>query len=459
MAVARRNHKGFVSILLPLVVLSFVLFNGNFLRKVGSNIYIYLHQENGNTRHTKFSGSHTHDNSFPAKKLLTNTEETNDEHLILNTGGNQQGEARAVNGITYDENRVLYKYYRATQDPNYECVIRILKYRRPKAEEVYLDNTIWVKSKCEEMPCYIETRYSLEMRDFRDTDVVVLMPGNDVNYEWKKLIAFRPRGQLWTLYSKESPVHEPQFAPPPELNLGNPYNVSMTFRTGSDIDLSYGHFDRDTQGSKAIKSRKTKLIMWMASRCEPLGWERTKFVKEVQKYLPVDIYGKCGTLQCPKRDWDGCLRIMQKYKFYLALENSECSEYITEKFWSNAYATGMVPIAYGAPKEDYTKTAPPNSFIHLDDFRTMQEFVDYIKLLDKNETMYQSFFEWRRLGKTRMGSGFRTALGPPNLCNLVRKLVEVSLYPENSWRGRTPDFATWWMPTCHHQTELLGVRI
>ena len=33
-----------------------------------------------------------------------------------------------------------------------------------------------------------------------------------------------------------------------------------------------------------------------------------------------------------------------KYKFYVALENSDCDDYITEKVFRNAFQSGMIPI-------------------------------------------------------------------------------------------------------------------
>jgi hypothetical protein len=49
------------------------------------------------------------------------------------------------------------------------------------------------------------------------------------------------------------------------------------------------------------------------------------------RYIDVDIYGTCGRHSCVKEE-NGCRRMLSAdYKFYLAFENSNCVEYITEK--------------------------------------------------------------------------------------------------------------------------------
>ena len=60
-----------------------------------------------------------------------------------------------------------------------------------------------------------------------------------------------------------------------------------------------------------------------------------EYARELAKYIGVDIYGSCGTKRCP-RNSDQCFDMLNKdYKFYLAFENSNCKDYITEKFYVN----------------------------------------------------------------------------------------------------------------------------
>jgi hypothetical protein len=62
---------------------------------------------------------------------------------------------------------------------------------------------------------------------------------------------------------------------------------------------------------------------------------RQQYARELSKHISVDIYGKCGTLKCSSTN--ACRALINKdYKFYLAFENSNCKDYITEKIFVNA---------------------------------------------------------------------------------------------------------------------------
>jgi len=64
---------------------------------------------------------------------------------------------------------------------------------------------------------------------------------------------------------------------------------------------------------------------------------RRKYAQELQKFISVDIYGGCGTKKCPRSKKAECFEMLGKdYKFYLAFENSNCKDYITEKLFINS---------------------------------------------------------------------------------------------------------------------------
>ena len=78
--------------------------------------------------------------------------------------------------------------------------------------------------------------------------------------------------------------------------------------------------------------------------CISLGKsKRWRYIKALKKALgdDLDIWGGCGEKGrerlCKGHYKADCPEI-NSYKFYLAFENTECTEYMTEKMWWNAYA-------------------------------------------------------------------------------------------------------------------------
>ena len=120
--------------------------------------------------------------------------------------------------------------------------------------------------------------------------------------------------------------------------------------------------------------------------------KRDVYFNELAKYIPIDIYGKCGTLKCVSSPGHSCDRLLDEYKFYIAAENSLCPDYVTEKFY-RALSHGVVPVVYGGA--DYTQYGPPHSYVNVANFRSPKELAEYLLLLDKNDALYMEYFRWK----------------------------------------------------------------
>ena len=71
-----------------------------------------------------------------------------------------------------------------------------------------------------------------------------------------------------------------------------------------------------------LKPKIHQKAAWLVSNCHTHS-KREQYVEELQKYFPVDIYGKCGTHSCA--DEKNCHKyIGENYMFYLSFENSIC---------------------------------------------------------------------------------------------------------------------------------------
>ena len=137
---------------------------------------------------------------------------------------------------------------------------------------------------------------------------------------------------------------------------------------------------------------KSRLVAWMVSRCAAAS-KRRDYVNLLQRYIPVDIYGKCGNHTCFPKFSRKCEHLLNTtYKFYLAFENSLCPEYITEKVWLRL-KEDVVPIVLGGA--EYDKYLPKHSYINIKDFSSPRELAKYLTILIKNDTLYNEYFHWK----------------------------------------------------------------
>ena len=187
------------------------------------------------------------------------------------------------------------------------------------------------------------------------------------------------------------------------LNLNdfkNFFNWTMTYRLDSDIVIRYGYVlktikpqlswqKRQHELVKIVKG-KSKLVAWFASNCHTSS-KREMLVKELQKYINIDIYGSCGNLVCKEKAQ--CFDMLEKdYKFYLSFENSVCNDYHTEKLYTVLNKT-VVPIVYGG--ENYSVDAPPHSFIDVQDFDSARHQAKYLIKLNADYAAYMKYFDWK----------------------------------------------------------------
>ena len=119
----------------------------------------------------------------------------------------------------------------------------------------------------------------------------------------------------------------------------------MTYRADSEVLYPYGWLSEKSSPasstprtwlkphptSRALVAKvralgRRKPVAWLVSNCQTSS-QRELYVKELQKHVPVDIFGRCGKpLKCTKGRDECFEEIVQQYKFYLAFENSLCKD-------------------------------------------------------------------------------------------------------------------------------------
>jgi len=140
------------------------------------------------------------------------------------------------------------------------------------------------------------------------------------------------------------------------------FNWTMTFRWDSDVVHPYGWIEpngfipvhpNEGEYQRLIAEPlemnyakgKTKMAAWMVTNCNAVSGRSNLIKQLIDQGIQVDVYGHCGNLTCGIYEYheDGksktdetdepCREMIGKqYKFYFALENALCVDYVTEKY-------------------------------------------------------------------------------------------------------------------------------
>ena len=319
-------------------------------------------------------------------------------------------------------------------------VIRIVKWTPPEKNWVRRLGRIRFETCPTRVPCEYVPQSSYNTSD------IVMINAFYLRYQ-REMPKYRFPRQKWLFYHTEAPRSQRfRFL----QRYHDAFNLTLTYSSDADIVQPYGiclptraNIDRDPSSitpyirkvygrmadsapwlssrqkdytSFDIAAGKSRLVAWMASDCTATN-KRSDYVALLQRHVHVDIYGTCGNLTCLPKFSVACEKLLQSYKFYLAFENSLCPEYITEKAWLRLRDGVVVPVVLGSA--EYEKYLPKHSYIDIRDFSSPRHLADYLKLLDKNDTLYNEYFEWRK--------DYTCHTGTPGLnsdCNICRHANE-----------------------------------
>ncbi|CAF2880393.1 unnamed protein product [Rotaria sp. Silwood2] len=241
--------------------------------------------------------------------------------------------------------------------------------------------------------CYV----TIDHQFFSQSDASLIHLRESINYKKLNNIT-RQSNQRFIFFLKESPMHSPILSP---KQHGRLFNFTQTYRPDSDITATtlrnffwlFNHKIYPNYDFKSILEMKKsgKILVAIVSNCGGSS-SRLDYIKELKKYISVDIYGKCGQ-RCP--DVSNCRQFAySSYKFYLSFENSLCDEYVTEKFFFAIDSAQIIPIVLGWARYDHY--IPSTGYIDVRNFTTSRELATYIDYLDRNTTAYLEYFQWRQ---------------------------------------------------------------
>lgn len=226
--------------------------------------------------------------------------------------------------------------------------------------------------KCPIRNCYLTDNKAL-LNNVTKYDVIVFN-GPDIFGNYNVYPPLRAPHQKYIFASRTSS----EYCEAPN-NTDGYFNWTWTYKINSDIPMGYitiRNIYGDIIGPKEemhwlsvdemmpvndevldILDRKTTAVAWISSNCHTLSG-RERYIKtfndELSKYdLVLDIYGKCGSLLCPKFLMAHCLYTLEMdYYFYLAFESAFGEDYVTESIL-HGLQNFAVPIVYGGA--NYTR--------------------------------------------------------------------------------------------------------
>ncbi|XP_029957150.1 alpha-(1,3)-fucosyltransferase 4-like [Salarias fasciatus] len=238
-----------------------------------------------------------------------------------------------------------------------------------------------------------------DRRRYNEADGV-LMRHWDVVRDKEAPLPLEPRlpAQKWIWLNFESPTFSLRL-----WEYEGIYNLTLTFREDSDILAPYGSLipnvlsdtfpqARFAHRLKSSSDPRPGFVAWVVSHWTD-DLERVHFYNHLKEYIKIDIFGGAGTILPEGKG--SVVKMIRQYRFYLAFENSQHTDYITEKLW-NAVRGGAIPVVLGPSRKNYERFLPPEAFIHVDDFNTVQELAQYLLKVKDSPSLITMHLSWRK---------------------------------------------------------------
>ena len=133
---------------------------------------------------------------------------------------------------------------------------------------------------------------------------------------------------------------------------------------------------------------------FVAKNCNPLN-NRNEYIEAIDRVVGVVAPGKCyHNLEWPDCGVEPCtkVQVLSGYKIYLAFENGDSPGFITDKMF-HGFQAGILPVWMGTSDIEYV--VPRNSYIDVAEFDTPEDVALYLRDVLDNETLYNSYFEWK----------------------------------------------------------------
>eukprot|EP01103_Thecamoeba_quadrilineata_P013923 TRINITY_DN4004_c0_g1_i1.p1 TRINITY_DN4004_c0_g1~~TRINITY_DN4004_c0_g1_i1.p1 ORF type:complete len:643 (-),score=96.02 TRINITY_DN4004_c0_g1_i1:140-2068(-) len=259
--------------------------------------------------------------------------------------------------------------------------------------------------------CPVKCSFTSDPRRWREADAFIFESDTPHFVQWRQKPLKFPQKlphQKWVLVSYETKYYYPQ-----QLYYEQMTDITMSYEQGSDVPISFmcswgGGTLADLLKPPPPKPAGYAPIVWMGTNCGAGGAGiRQRYIEELMKHISVDSYGGCLHNRDLPKEWQfpiysdhgssmrNKILMFGNYKFVLAFENNNVTDYVTEKIM-NVFQSGSIPVYMGAPNIE--EWAPPNSYIRTDKFKGPADLAKYLKKVLNDKNLYNSFFKWKEEG-------------------------------------------------------------
>jgi len=338
-----------------------------------------------------------------------------------------------------------------------------------------------------------ESKMYKNAADLATADVIIFSPvlqlwPNRLETYQRDILQKLQKNKIFVFMQLESPAfHRPECYYPSCLDLkmyDNFINATSTYRIDSTYPIPYGHAISVSKRIKQMdglqiadplditkRQGKSRGAVILISNC---GSHRRNFlIKRLSQLVrwpngtrALEVYGRCAdawssliinentnTVLAARRYKNQEIKAeLMKYKFYLSFENSQCKDYITEKFYDKALSNGVVPVVHGTKRTDYERNFPGSAFMHVDDFGSVEELAEQISyyLKPDKENEYLKFFDWYKLGESKL------RVYVPKLVQTAHDWMCLDGFLARNGRLNMPaiaDLQTWWYGARHTTSD------
>jgi len=197
--------------------------------------------------------------------------------------------------------------------------------------------------------CQIDSKSEVEITSSSSAKNVDLLYYNMNVPEGSRSLLSGTKRQYTMVYGMESEVHSYGGQSWKNADFRMYYHLDKSFpEPATYFDVRVHLADLLSPARVAFEDKEASApVVWVVSNCNAFNG-RERFMKELMGKLQVHSYGGClrNKANHPSEHMKGNIELFSKYKFVIAIENSNCEDYVTEKL-VHAVASGSIPIVAG----------------------------------------------------------------------------------------------------------------